>query len=110
MTIHLSNWHKQSQAQAWKGRVMFPSPVSRRIPRQVGARVLFLWLCGGAKWDGHDFLSQVVEAGTAAVVVEEGQRAKWAALSVPKLVVPNCRAALAPLAVRFYMTRRAAYS
>ena len=56
----------------------------------------------GERFDGHDFLPHVVEAGAAAVVLQADRADRFAHLPVPKLVVPDARKALAPLACRFY--------
>jgi UDP-N-acetylmuramoyl-L-alanyl-D-glutamate--2,6-diaminopimelate ligase len=69
--------------------------------RQVGPGSLFIAV-PGEKFDGHDFLPQVIAAGAAAVVVQADRSAGLGALPVPALIVPDCRAALAPLACRFW--------
>jgi UDP-N-acetylmuramoyl-L-alanyl-D-glutamate--2,6-diaminopimelate ligase len=51
----------------------------------------------GEKRDGHEFAGQVVEAGAVALVVERELE-----VDVPQLVVADARAAMAPLAARFY--------
>jgi UDP-N-acetylmuramoyl-L-alanyl-D-glutamate--2,6-diaminopimelate ligase len=47
--------------------------------------------------DGHDFAAEAVERGAAALVCERPLR-----LGVPEVVVPDVRAAMAPLAGAFY--------
>jgi UDP-N-acetylmuramoyl-L-alanyl-D-glutamate--2,6-diaminopimelate ligase len=47
--------------------------------------------------DGHDYAAQAVSSGAAALVVE-----RPLALGVPEVVVDSARAAMAPLAARFY--------
>ena len=71
--------------------------------RQVAPGDLLVALVG-ERFDGHDYLAQVVEAGASALVVQENRAEKWQNLNlpVPLLVVPNCRAVLAPLATTFY--------
>jgi len=64
--------------------------------RKAGPGTLFFCVVG-EKRDGHEFAAQVVEAGAAALVVE-----RELAVSVPQVVVPSARAAMAPLAARFY--------
>jgi UDP-N-acetylmuramoyl-L-alanyl-D-glutamate--2,6-diaminopimelate ligase len=65
---------------------------SRRV--QVGA----LFFCvPGYERDGHDFAVQAVAAGAAALVVEYPLGS-----SVPELLVSSTRAAMGPLAARFY--------
>jgi UDP-N-acetylmuramoyl-L-alanyl-D-glutamate--2,6-diaminopimelate ligase len=51
----------------------------------------------GAKADGHDFAAAAVEAGAAALVCERPLD-----LDVPQAIVADARAAMAPLAARFY--------
>lgn len=64
--------------------------------RKAGPGTLFFCV-PGEKVDGHDFAARVVEAGAAALVVERelGQ-------GVPEVVVSDARAAMAPLAARFF--------
>ena len=69
--------------------------------RQVSSGALFVALVG-ERFNGHDFLANVVGAGASALLVQENQSEKWGNVSVPCLAVPNCRAALAPLSVAFY--------
>jgi UDP-N-acetylmuramoyl-L-alanyl-D-glutamate--2,6-diaminopimelate ligase len=57
-----------------------------------------LFLCvSGYRSDGHDFAAQAVERGAVALVVERPLE-----LGVPELLVESTRAAMAPLAARFY--------
>ncbi|MFI5028312.1 MAG: UDP-N-acetylmuramoyl-L-alanyl-D-glutamate--2,6-diaminopimelate ligase [Solirubrobacterales bacterium] len=51
----------------------------------------------GEKADGHEFAAGAVESGVAALVVERELE-----LAVPQVVVDDARAAMAPLAARFY--------
>jgi UDP-N-acetylmuramoyl-L-alanyl-D-glutamate--2,6-diaminopimelate ligase len=51
----------------------------------------------GEKVDGHEFAAAAVEAGAIALVVERGLD-----LPVPQIVAPDARAAMAPLAARFW--------
>ncbi len=51
----------------------------------------------GEKVDGHEFAAAAVEAGAAALVVERELE-----LDVAQVVVPDARAAMAPLAARFW--------
>src|SRR5919201_387878 len=53
----------------------------------------------GANVDGHDLAPQAIQAGAAALVVE---RPITAAASVPQLVVPDSRAAMAVAADVFF--------
>jgi UDP-N-acetylmuramoyl-L-alanyl-D-glutamate--2,6-diaminopimelate ligase len=64
--------------------------------RQVGAGTLFFCV-PGEKVDGHEFATKAVEAGAAALVVERELE-----LNVAQVVVPDARAAMAPLSARFY--------
>ncbi len=56
----------------------------------------------GERYDGHDFLPDAVEAGAAAVAVRADRADRWAGLPAPRLLLPDPRAALAPLACRFH--------
>jgi UDP-N-acetylmuramoyl-L-alanyl-D-glutamate--2,6-diaminopimelate ligase len=65
--------------------------------RKAGRGTLFFCV-RGEKADGHEFAPRVVEAGAAALVVER----ELEGLPVPQVVVPDSRAAMAPLAARFW--------
>jgi UDP-N-acetylmuramoyl-L-alanyl-D-glutamate--2,6-diaminopimelate ligase len=52
----------------------------------------------GERVDGHEFGPRVVEEGAVALVVER----ELTELAVPQVVVPDSRAAMAPLAARFW--------
>ena len=57
-----------------------------------------LFFCiNGAHADGHELAPVAVEAGAVAVVVE-----RHLDLELPQLLVPNVRAAIGPLAARFF--------
>jgi UDP-N-acetylmuramoyl-L-alanyl-D-glutamate--2,6-diaminopimelate ligase len=64
--------------------------------RKVGKGTLFFCV-RGEKVDGHDFAARAVEAGAGALVVERELEAR-----VPQVVVGDARAAMAPVAARFY--------
>ena len=64
--------------------------------RRVGPGTLFFCVAGHRQ-DGHDFAAAAVAAGAAALVVERSL-----GLGVPELVVESSRAAMGPLAARFY--------
>jgi UDP-N-acetylmuramoyl-L-alanyl-D-glutamate--2,6-diaminopimelate ligase len=64
--------------------------------RKVGPGTLFFCVPGG-KVDGHEFAAGAVEAGAVALVVERELE-----LNVAQMVVPDARAAMAPLAARFW--------
>jgi UDP-N-acetylmuramoyl-L-alanyl-D-glutamate--2,6-diaminopimelate ligase len=64
--------------------------------RKAGAGTLFFCV-PGEKVDGHEFAGQVIEAGAAGLVVERELE-----VGVPQVVVGDARAAMAPLAARFY--------
>ena len=51
----------------------------------------------GARSDGHDHAAQAVRAGAAALMVE-----RPLGLGVPEVVVESSRAAMGPIAARFY--------
>ncbi|HTR89857.1 MAG TPA: UDP-N-acetylmuramoyl-L-alanyl-D-glutamate--2,6-diaminopimelate ligase [Solirubrobacteraceae bacterium] len=62
------------------------------------ARPGSLFFCvPGFQADGHDFAGRAVAAGAVALVCE-----RELGLGVPELVVPSVRAAMGPLAARFY--------
>ncbi len=63
--------------------------------RKVAPGALFFCV-RGEKSDGHDFAGAAVEAGAAALVAE-----RQLELPVPQLLVPDSRAAMAPVAARF---------
>jgi UDP-N-acetylmuramoyl-L-alanyl-D-glutamate--2,6-diaminopimelate ligase len=65
--------------------------------RKAGPGSLFFCVVG-AKVDGHEFGPRVVEEDAAALVVER----ELTELAVPQVVVPDSRAAMAPLAARFW--------
>jgi UDP-N-acetylmuramoyl-L-alanyl-D-glutamate--2,6-diaminopimelate ligase len=65
--------------------------------RKAGPGSLFFCV-RGERVDGHEFGARVVEEGAAALVVER----ELTDLAVPQLVVPDSRAAMAPLAARFW--------
>lgn len=69
--------------------------------RQVRPGCLYVAV-PGERFDGHTFLPDALTAGAAAVVVQADRAAEFAALPIPRLIVPDCRKALAPLACRFY--------
>jgi UDP-N-acetylmuramoyl-L-alanyl-D-glutamate--2,6-diaminopimelate ligase len=63
--------------------------------RRVEAGTLFFCV-PGEKVDGHEFAGAAVEAGAVALVVERELE-----VDVAQVVVPDARAAMAPLAARF---------
>jgi UDP-N-acetylmuramoyl-L-alanyl-D-glutamate--2,6-diaminopimelate ligase len=65
--------------------------------RRVGDGSLFFCV-PGEKVDGHDFAAGAVEAGAVGLVVER----ELSGLDVAQVVVPDARAAMAPLAARFF--------
>jgi UDP-N-acetylmuramoyl-L-alanyl-D-glutamate--2,6-diaminopimelate ligase len=65
--------------------------------RKVEPGTLFFCVVG-EKADGHEFAPRAVEDGAAALVVER----ELTELAVPQVVVPDSRAAMAPLAARFW--------
>jgi UDP-N-acetylmuramoyl-L-alanyl-D-glutamate--2,6-diaminopimelate ligase len=65
--------------------------------RKVEPGTLFFCVVG-EKVDGHEFGPRAVEDGAAALVVER----ELTELAVPQVVVPDSRAAMAPLAARFW--------
>lgn len=64
--------------------------------RKVGAGTLFFCV-PGEKVDGHEFGAAAVEAGAVALVVE-----RELDVDAVQVVVPDARAAMAPLAARFW--------
>jgi UDP-N-acetylmuramoyl-L-alanyl-D-glutamate--2,6-diaminopimelate ligase len=65
--------------------------------RRVGPGTLFFCV-PGEKVDGHSFAAAAVEAGAVGLVVER----ELERLGVTQVVVADARAAMAPLAARFY--------
>jgi len=65
--------------------------------RKVDPGSLFFCVVG-EKVDGHEFGARAVEDGAAALVVER----ELTELAVPQVVVESSRAAMAPLAARFW--------
>jgi UDP-N-acetylmuramoyl-L-alanyl-D-glutamate--2,6-diaminopimelate ligase len=65
--------------------------------RKVEPGTLFFCVAG-EKVDGHEFGARAVEEGAAALVVER----ELTELAVPQVVVKDSRAAMAPLAARFW--------
>src|SRR5215212_4424055 len=65
--------------------------------RKVEPGTLFFCVVG-EKVDGHEFGPRAVEEGAAGLVVER----ELTELEVPQVVVSDSRAAMAPLAARFY--------
>jgi UDP-N-acetylmuramoyl-L-alanyl-D-glutamate--2,6-diaminopimelate ligase len=65
--------------------------------RKVEPGTLFFCVVG-EKVDGHEFGARAVEEGAAALVVER----ELTELAVPQVVVADSRAAMAPLAARFW--------
>lgn len=51
----------------------------------------------GSDFDGHAFIERALDAGAAALLVEHA-----VAVAAPQIVVPDSRAALAPIAAEFY--------
>ena len=64
--------------------------------RAVGRGELFFCVSGFER-DGHEFAPQAIAAGAAALVVERSL-----GLGVPEVLVGSARAAMAPIAARFY--------
>jgi UDP-N-acetylmuramoyl-L-alanyl-D-glutamate--2,6-diaminopimelate ligase len=64
--------------------------------RAAGPGSLFFCV-SGLRSDGHDFAAAAVGSGAAALVVE-----RRLGLGVPEVLVESARAAMAPLAARFY--------
>ena len=73
--------------------------------RRVAPGALFVAV-PGFRVDGHDYISEAVAGGAAAVVVQADRRAKWQAAveggGLPAIVVPDSRRALAALAAAFH--------
>jgi UDP-N-acetylmuramoyl-L-alanyl-D-glutamate--2,6-diaminopimelate ligase len=65
--------------------------------REVGPGTLFFCV-PGEKADGHEFAAEAVEAGAVSLVVER----ELPKLGVAQVIVPDARAAMAPLAARFW--------
>ena len=69
--------------------------------REVVAGDLFVAI-PGERFDGHDFVAGAMAAGAAAVVIQADRAAPFADLTIPRIIVPDVRRALAPLSCRFY--------
>ncbi len=73
--------------------------------RQASPGSLFVAV-PGSRTDGHDYIGHALDAGAAAVAVQAGREGQWRPLlaqrSVPALVVPDTRAALAGIAAALY--------
>ena len=75
--------------------------------RRVEPGALFVAVPGATERsrDGHDFIDQAVQRGAAALVVQADHRQAWERLddsSIPLVVVPDSRRALALLAASFH--------
>jgi len=69
--------------------------------RRVRPGALFVAV-PGARADGHDYLRQAAAAGAAALLVQADRRSLWQSLALPRLVVRDTRAALAPAAAALF--------
>jgi UDP-N-acetylmuramoyl-L-alanyl-D-glutamate--2,6-diaminopimelate ligase len=91
---------EQLVAEAEVGRIQGDPTVEIRAlaydSRKVGAGTLFFCV-RGERVDGHEFGPAAVADGAAALVVE-----RELDVDVPQLVVADARAAMAPLAARFW--------
>ena len=87
------------EAQIFGGNAVVNSVV--HDSRDVRPGALFVAVVG-EKFDGHRFVGGAVVSGAAAVVVQSDRAGEFADLAIPRIVVPSTRAALAPLACRFY--------
>jgi len=67
--------------------------------RQAGHRVLFVAIRGGQQLDRHAFVGDAVERGVEAVIVEDDS---IDAGTATRIVVDDCRRALAALAARLH--------
>ena len=89
----------------WRRESVSDDPTIRGIAydsRGVSPGDLFVALRGAVS-DGHDYLEQAIALGAAALLVEQvEQTPEPAAGGRPVVVVPDTRAALAPIATRFY--------
>lgn len=65
--------------------------------RQVEHGALFFCVPGVGDTDGHDYASQAIDAGAAAIVVE-----RELDLPIGQVVVEDSRGSMAPLAARFF--------
>jgi UDP-N-acetylmuramoyl-L-alanyl-D-glutamate--2,6-diaminopimelate ligase len=73
--------------------------------RQVAPGDLFVAL-SGTDADGHDYLSNAIELGAVALLVEDSEKTKRAIghihEAIPTIAVRDSRRAMAPLAARFF--------
>jgi UDP-N-acetylmuramoyl-L-alanyl-D-glutamate--2,6-diaminopimelate ligase len=56
----------------------------------------------GERFDGHDFIAGAIATGASSVVIEANHASNFTSLSIPQIIVPHVRSALAPLSCRFY--------
>jgi UDP-N-acetylmuramoyl-L-alanyl-D-glutamate--2,6-diaminopimelate ligase len=69
--------------------------------RTVTPGAVFFCVPGGQA-DGHDFAAEAVERGAVALVVERSLEVPQSLISVPQVVVPDARAAMAVAADEFF--------
>jgi UDP-N-acetylmuramoyl-L-alanyl-D-glutamate--2,6-diaminopimelate ligase len=69
--------------------------------RKITPGCLFVCL-PGAKADGHDFAASAMEAGAAALMIQEDHERALASISAPKLIVSDTRRAMPLVAARFF--------
>ena len=81
------------RARPRRSAVMQPSrsPRSRYDSRQVVQDSLFFCVVG-ARADGHDFATEAIRSGAAALVVE-----RWLEVDRPQVLVPSVRRAMGPM-------------
>ena len=98
--IEMSATHADRGANASGARIVGDGAVEVESlaydSRKVGPGTLFFCV-PGEKVDGHEFASAAVEAGAVGLVVERDLD-----LDVKQVVVPDARAAMAPVAARFF--------
>jgi UDP-N-acetylmuramoyl-L-alanyl-D-glutamate--2,6-diaminopimelate ligase len=93
---------------ALEGAVVYPRDAGDTVvtgiafdSRRVEPGTLFIAV-PGEKFDGHTFVRDVAAKGASAIILQAGREAEFADLSVPYMVVPDSRKAMAPLACAFY--------
>ena len=71
--------------------------------RKVGAQGLFFCIVG-AKFDGHEYIKEAIEAGASAIVIEEGCDLKK--INIPEdvtiIMAKDTREALAIISCNYY--------
>jgi UDP-N-acetylmuramoyl-tripeptide--D-alanyl-D-alanine ligase len=93
--LQTADWQNFPQGNAARKPLRGVSIDSRTIqPGQV------YWVLRGENFDGHSFITESVNKGAAAVVIEKTRMAEYSGLSIPLIAVDHPLAALQELASR----------